>query len=179
MRRSVTWFLLAVAACDDGSSDERESTSEASSSAGLDESSSSGAVGDGEIGFAVLTFGVANGVRQNPTLVDPLVGSVYGDIYRTADVTLTGPAEGAVPVASVQLDAVDLTTLEVSDVSWGSGPLEPDQYTFLGMFDIDGNFAETGENPDAGDPVTLPTQKFEVTAAATTAFTVMFELVYS
>jgi hypothetical protein len=46
------------------------------------------------------------------------------------------------------------------------------------MFDLDANFEASDQNPDAGDPVTLPNQKFDLVADQETAFTVMFELVY-
>jgi hypothetical protein len=143
-------------------------------SSGADDASSGGGAG----GTVVLTFGVSNGVRMGPTLVDPLVGTVYGDLFHTEDVTLTGPVEGAVAAASVELAGVDLTTDEVSAVSWTSEPIPAGSYTFLGMYDLDGNFATTDQGPDAGDPVTLTSQAFEITADQETAFTVVFELVY-
>jgi hypothetical protein len=106
------------------------------------------------------------------------MGSVYGDLYLTSEVTLIGPAEGAVAAASVELAGVDLTTADVSTATWTSDPLPPESYTFLGMFDVDGNFEATDHNPDPGDPVTLTSQAFEIVADQDTVFTVTFELVY-
>jgi len=115
---------------------------------------------------------------MGPTLVDPLVGSVYGDLYLTSEVTITGPTEDAVAFASIVLDDVDLSKLDVSAVSWTSEPLPAGDYTFLGMFDLDGNFEQTDNGPDPGDPVTLPTQAFDIVEGQDTAFTVMFDLVF-
>lgn len=195
-RVSTQWGLpLVVAgalacACTSGSSDDSASGSDdgsdgsststpgsGSSESGADEGSSMGTAGSGS-GTVVLTFGVSNGVRMGPTLVDPLVGTVYGDLFHTEDVTLTGPVEGAVSAASVELAGVDLTTDEVSAVSWTSEPIPAGSYTFLGMYDLDGNFATTDQGPDPGDPVTLTSQAFEIMADQETAFTVVFELVY-
>lgn len=175
--------LLLAAGCDDGDTSGDGGNDVASSGGGSDgtagEDASSGTSGGPGLGTTVvLRFGVSNGVRMGPTLVDPLVGAVWGDVYATADVTLTGPVDGAVAAASVMLDGVDLTTLDVSAESWVSEPLAPGSYTFLGMFDLDGNFAQTDEGPDAGDPVTLPNQEFDVVAGQETEFTVVFELVY-
>ena len=180
--RSLLLAALATAcAADDAGDDDGAADSgsaEGGSSGGADSGGSSGGSGGAATGTVVLTFGVSNGVRMGPTLVDPLVGKVYGDLFLTSDVTITGPAEGAVSVASIELDGVDLTTADVSTVSWTSDPLPVESYTFLGMFDLDGNFEMTDHNPDAGDPVTLPNQKFDVVMDQQTAFTVMFELVY-
>lgn len=180
-------FLLVAAlatacAADDGDDDggADSGTAEGGSSGGADSGSAEGgSSGAGAAtGTVVLTFAVSNGVRMGPTLVDPLVGKVYGDLFLTSDVTITGPAEGAVSVASIELDGIDLSTADVSTVSWTSEPLPVENYTFLGMFDLDGNFEMTDHNPDAGDPVTLPNQKFDVVMDQETAFTVTFELIY-
>lgn len=179
------WILSGlVVACAADSSDDDASTSGGAvdTSAGASESgadsggSSSGAAA--ATGTVTLRFGVSNGVRMGPTLVDPLVGTVYGDLFLTSDVTITGPVEGAVSYASIALEGVDLTSEETATLTWTSEALPADNYTFLGMFDLDANFEATDHNPDAGDPVTLPNQKFDLVADQETAFTVMFELVY-
>jgi hypothetical protein len=179
------WVLSGlVVACAADSSDDGASTSGGAvdTSAGASESSadssdsSSGAAA--ATGTVTLRFGVSNGVRMGPTLVDPLVGTVYGDLFLTSDVTITGPVEGAVSYASIALEGVDLTTEETATLTWTSEALPAENYTFLGMFDLDANFEASDQNPDAGDPVTLPNQKFDLVADQETAFTVMFELVY-
>lgn len=132
----------------------------------------------GAEGTVTLTFGVANGVRMGPTLVDPLVGPVYGGIFLAVDVTLTGPVDGVSPLSSVAVDGVDLLTTDVATTTYTSEPLPPGRYTFLGMLDVDGNFDATGGRPDSGDPITLTGQSFEVVAGEDTAFTAMFEMIY-
>lgn len=129
-------------------------------------------------GTAALRFTVSNEVRKNSALVDPLVGTVYGDIFLSEDVALTGPRAGSQVFASVKLD-VDLTAADPSTGVWTSEPLDPNLYVFLGAFDLDGNLQPSGD-PDPGDPVTLPvTNKFEVKDDQQTDLTVIFELVYN
>lgn len=130
------------------------------------------------MGTVTLAFGVTNGVRMGPTLVDPLAGPVYGGIFFTADVTLIGPAEGVSPVISLEVDHVDLVAADVATATWTSEPLPPGHYTFLGMLDVDGNFHETDGGPDPGDPITLTSQSFEVVAGQDTAFMAIFEQIY-
>jgi hypothetical protein len=177
-RRGVIRTLLVASsllfACDSDSEDDGEDGADASD--GADES---GATGTGETGTFTLDFSVANGVRANPNLMDELVGPVYGEVYLSTDVTLLGPAEGAVPVANVAVEDIDLTAAESKAGAWTSDPLPPGNYIFLGAFDIDDNAAEFDGGPDTGDPVTLPTQKFDVVAGEDTPFTIVFDLVYS
>jgi hypothetical protein len=130
-------------------------------------------------GTAKLSFGVTNGVRQNINLVDELDGDIYGQLFLSFEVTLTGPIEGAQPHGDVEMLGVDLTTDEVTVEVWTSGMLEQDEYTFLGFFDVDGNGSDT-RDPDAGDPVTLPvTNKFDVKPGEEVEITAMFDLVYN
>jgi hypothetical protein len=159
-------LLLVVGSCTSGDSSDLAETSSEDSSEGL--------VG----GTVTLSFSVSNGVRMGPTLVDPLVGSVYGDIYHATDVTLLGPADGAVAVVSLAVDDVDLTTLDVAVSTWTSEQLPEGSYMFLGMFDVDGNFEDTDQRPDPGDPVTLPLEAFDIEVGENTAVLIVFELVY-
>jgi len=131
-------------------------------------------------GSLKLNFSVTNGVRANPTLTDPLRGAVYGNCYVSKDVSLMGPREGAVEGASIELADVDLTSAEVSANFATTGPtVMPEEYVFLGMFDVDGNGAEV-RRPDIGDPATLPTtNKFTVVSGQETEATIVFDLVYN
>jgi hypothetical protein len=129
-------------------------------------------------GTAQLAFSVTNGVRQSPNLQDPLSGAVYGQIFRQEDVTITGPLEGATEYGYVEVLAVDLTSAQTAG-AWTSPDLPPEDYVFLGFYDVDGNGA-TDRSPDSGDPVTLPvTNQFTVTTGQTTTVTVEFDLVYN
>lgn len=168
MGPTVVLVVTMLGGCAPGSGTESDEATAA------DESSDAA----GPAGTVTLAFGVTNGVRMGPTLVDPLVGPVHGGIFLTADVTLTGPREGVAPVISMEVDEVDLVTADVAASTWTSEPLPAGRYTFLGMLDVDGNFDETGGFPDAGDPITLTGQSFDVVAGQETTFMAVFELVY-
>lgn len=130
----------------------------------------------GDTGDASLTFGVTNGVRANPTLADPLTGTIYGNLFLADDVSLTGPDDDATQFGSVELAGVDLEA-DTATAPWPSPALAPGTYVFLGFFDVDGNGTETQE-PDPGDPVTLPvTNQFEIVAGETTTVEAVFDLV--
>lgn len=131
---------------------------------------------DNEPGTIELSFSVARGVRRNPNLEDEFLGSVYGSIFRRADVTVTGPMDGAESFGDVEVAGVDLREDEVSAQVWLSEPLPPDDYVFLGFYDIDGNGAES-KDPDAGDPVTIPTaNEFDIRADEAIGLKVRFDL---
>lgn len=126
-----------------------------------------------------LTFSASETVRSSPNLVDPLSGTIYGSIYRLAEVGVTGPRDGAEAVADVEVQSVDLTVDLESAASWSEAPPVPDFYVFLGFFDVDGNHAGAYE-PDAGDPVTLANSNdFEVVEGESLAVVVQFDLVYN
>ena len=102
-----------------------------------------------------LRFDASDTVRESDRLTDPLRGDVWGSVYRAEDVTIGGPREGAEPVASFAFEDVDATV-----PGEGMEYLLPDElpvgeYQILGFMDTDGNGAET-QDPDEGDPVTLP-----------------------
>ena len=127
-----------------------------------------------------MTFEVTNGVRQSPNLVDPLMGAVYGQLFKSSEVTLTGPIDGAMEFGSVEVTGVDLVTATSAGM-FTSEALPANDYTFLGFFDVDGNGA-TERSPDAGDPVTIPiTNTFTITAdqAAPIDETITFDFVYN
>lgn len=130
-------------------------------------------------GFARLTFATTEGVRANPTLVDPLRGRVMGDVFLSVDVGLMGPVEGAPRFGSVDLMAVDLTAVDSQSAPWTSEALPPGEYIFLGMMDLDGNAAEFDDSPDPGDLATLPRHRFTIVAGRTTDAVVLFELVFN
>lgn len=127
-----------------------------------------------------FVFGVTNGVRQSPNLHDPLMGPVYGQLFKSSEVTLTGPIDGATEYGSIEVTAVDLTTAETAG-TFMTDPLPANDYTFLGFFDVDNN-GMTDRSPDAGDPVTIPiTNTFTITGQETAPvdLTVMFDFVYN
>ena len=133
-----------------------------------------------ETGDVRLNFSVSSSVRSSPYLDDDLLGTVYGGIFHVQDVSVLGPVEGAVSLASVELEGVDLREAEASVVFW-SGTLDPGSYVFLGFFDVDGNGEELAEtNPDNGDPVTLAnTNAFEIDKGGSSELQVEFNLLYN
>ena len=128
-------------------------------------------------GDVALRFTVPEGVRSSANLVDPLSGAIYGQLFLSADVSITGPRDGAEEFGSVEVTGVDLTAAPETEVMWTSEAIPPGMYTFLGFFDVDGN-GEMTRSPEEGDPVTLPTvNKFVIEDAVTTDLTVSFDLI--
>lgn len=126
-------------------------------------------------GNATLRFGVTTTIRTSPNLEDELRGAVRGAIFRAEEVSVTGPREGAESVDGLVLE-VDLREVDESAETWTSVQLTEGMYIFLGFFDVDGNGADT-EEPDHGDPVTLPISPFEVKVGETAEVVVFFDLV--
>lgn len=179
-------LLLALGvACDteDGADDGVQAGSaDEAGSADDDESGDDSAATDdaGSVGGTMeISFSVGGTVSDSSNLVDPLVGTVYGGIFRTADVGATGPREGAEQVAFVEVTDVDLTSGAATSVMWTSEPVPADTYTFLGFFDVDGSSTGVEEkDPEDGDPVTLPTvNKVTVADGGAAQLQVRFDLV--
>lgn len=165
--------LLALPGCGDGSGSSGTGGGGAGGTGGTGGAGGTTAM----TGMVSMTFALSNGAKASPALVDPLKGTVYGSLYKQEDVTAAGPISGAMEVASVEVADVDLTTLDVSAEMWMSSEVPVGSFTFLGFFDLDANGTPTYE-PDAGDPVTLPSaNKFDVTAGQETDLTATFDLV--
>ncbi|MBI4819244.1 MAG: hypothetical protein HY791_23435 [Deltaproteobacteria bacterium] len=129
-------------------------------------------------GKAELRFSVSNTARRDRNLMDALRGTIHGAVYRADQVTVTGPVDGAESVDSVLATNVDLTIKDaVTEVLHTTVEVPPAKYMFLGFFDVDGN-GEVSEEPDSGDPVTLPINDFEVKAGITTPVVAAFDLIY-
>ena len=110
-----------------------------------------------------VTFVASSTVAQSPP-AEGLAGTVRGAVYRSEDVEITGPIEGAEPVTSFEFEGVD-----VSD-----GPSEefriPDEvpagdYQLLGFMDVDANADPADADPDADDPVFIPIGGFSLSCA--------------
>jgi hypothetical protein len=131
-------------------------------------------------GTVVLRFSMPDDVRMNSNLVDPLLGNVYGNLYLREDVGVAGPHDGIKEITNVEVEKVDIRMTNPSVETWQSGPLEPQDYSFLGMLDVDGNSEETDRGPDAGDPVMLgTTNHFEIVAGEETEAIIVFNLIYN
>lgn len=129
-------------------------------------------------GTVQFRFSVASMVKMSPNLRDPLQGTIYGNVFLQEDVGFDGPRQGAPELGDVEV-VVDLRSVETSEEVFTSEKLPPGKYVFLGFFDVDGNGAES-KDPDAGDPVTLPsTNKFEIVDGVESKRAVLFELLYN
>ena len=130
-------------------------------------------------GTALLRFQASGAVKTSPNLHSPLLGAVYGNLFLSEDVSVSGPRAGSPEFGAIEVADVDLRTDDVSAVSVSTPALEPGRYTFLGFYDVNANGAVSRE-PDPGDPVTLPyTNQFDVEAGQETKRLVVFELVYN
>lgn len=130
-------------------------------------------------GTAEFRFAIADQLRSSPNLKDPLVGTVYGNVFLQEDVAVDGPRKGSMEFGAVEVASVDLTTEKTSAASFVTPKLAPGKYVFLGFFDVDGNGATT-RDPDPGDPVTLAlTNKFDIADGAQTRRAVVFELIFN
>ena len=107
-----------------------------------------------------LTFQPSTTV-QGTELKAPLRGTVYGSVYRSEDVKISGPIEGAEPVATLRVPDVDATD-GASDPYLLEVDLPAGSYQILGFLDIDGNADPDEPDPDEGDPVMIPIGGYEL-----------------
>lgn len=130
-------------------------------------------------GTAEFRFSVSSSVKSSPSLKDPLLGTVYGDLFLQEDVSVTGPRKDAVAFGAAEIANVDLRMVESSAATFVTPSLAPGKYVFLGFFDVDGNGATTKE-PEQGDPVTLAlTNTFDIVDGQQTRRSILFELVFN
>jgi hypothetical protein len=127
---------------------------------------------------ALFRFNTTDTIRQNPNLTRPAIGNVYGSIFLTQDITITGPKDDAGVAAHVAVMNVDVRT-GLSEAGFVTPVLPPGQYTFLGALDTDD---DGGMNaPTKGDLVTLPTtDTFEILDGGVQLHkTIVFDLIYN
>ena len=110
-----------------------------------------------------ITFQPSTTVSRSE-LKAPLTGTVYGSVYKAADVKITGPIDGTKPVASLKFAGVD-TRKGPSKVYALSTKLPAGDYQILGFMDIDGNADPADPSPDEGDPVMIPIGGYEMACA--------------
>lgn len=116
-----------------------------------------------EIGHFIVTFDASDTVRNSENLTDPLIGTVYGSVFRAEDVTISGPRDGATSVADFTFENVDITAGPSASTYVIDTQLPAGEYQILGTIDIDRN--STGGEPDVGDPVTLPIGGYDMACA--------------
>jgi hypothetical protein len=117
-------------------------------------------------GYFTVTFEASSTVRGSRSIKAPLQGPVWGSIFRSQDVIITGPLPGTSAVASFAFPDVDLRE--------GPSPafriptqLPAGDYQILGFMDIDRNAEPSDPDPDSGDPVMIPIGGFELRCAET------------
>ena len=116
----------------------------------------SGVVANGS-GMGTLSFQFAMDTDYMDAMDEPAEGNFYGSLYLAEDVTGTGPVEGAVSLASVNVENVILPTDGSStEIMITISDLPVTEVVVLGFLDSDGNADPANPNPDAKDPVTLP-----------------------
>ncbi len=107
---------------------------------------------------------------------EPAIGAFRGSIWNADEVSGIGPDDGAVALADIYVEVVDLTGEDFSSgVLHVTGELPAMWVTILGFLDSDANATEPFR-PDEGDPVTLPNDnEFQVIAGAETSVEVLFD----
>lgn len=107
---------------------------------------------------------VASSTVLDSELKAPLAGVVYGSVFRSDEVKLTGPIDGAEAVASFTFDDIDVTA-GPSRRTRLDQELPTGSYQVLGFLDIDGNADVADPSPDVGDPVFIPIGGFTMECA--------------
>ena len=107
-------------------------------------------------GEFVLTFKASTTISNDRNRKAPLVGDIYGSVYRAADVTIRGPKEGAEEVASFHYPDVDVRNPSTLEAYRLPVQLPAGEYQILGFMDIDDTADPNDPGPDVGDPVMIP-----------------------
>jgi hypothetical protein len=107
-------------------------------------------------GRFIITFAASSTVAGSPNLKAPLDGTVYGSIFRSEDVTLLGPNDGAEALVDFRFEGVDVTDPDVLRAYEVPTDLPAGDYQILGFIDIDDDAVEGDASPDPGDPVMIP-----------------------
>jgi hypothetical protein len=107
-------------------------------------------------GEFVFTFKASTTIANDRNLKAPLIGNIYGSVYRAADVTIRGPNEGTEAVADFRYEGVDVRNPSTLKAYRLPVQLPAGEYQVLGFMDIDGNADPAAPDPDTGDPVMIP-----------------------
>ena len=117
-------------------------------------------------GVFMMRFDASSTLRSSPTTPSPLAGPIWGSVYRSADVTITGPRPGTMPVASFHFEGVDISAGASAMEYTIDTPLPGgQQYQILGFMDTDHNATAADPGPDVGDPVMIPIGGFPMQCA--------------
>ena len=110
---------------------------------------------------------------------EPPAGIFYGSFWHAEDVDALGPIEGRESISVFQV-TVDLPMDgSQTDVLFTQEELPAEEVYILGFLDSDGNNDPENTNPDAKDPVTIPSDNdFDVVGGETTEVNVFMSMLY-
>jgi hypothetical protein len=131
---------------------------------------------DGE-GKLNVTFQASELVLESEFLDAELQGQIWANVFRSEEVLVTGPIDGAEVLASIHVPLADLRE-GIRSVPVITEDLPAVRVKILGFCDVDGNADLDEPGPDPGDPVTVPFKEFQVLEGLTAEVTVPFDLVY-
>lgn len=157
----TTTFWLCFLAC------ATEPTDSAGDSAAAPECDTADVTEPGVLGLAF---------SLNPALIEdmeePPVGTFRGSVFPEDQVEgASGPIDGAVPLADLEVALDFSTSTDATGVLWTSDPWPTQKLWVLGCLDSDGN------DCDKKDPITVPnTNKFLLSPCGETDVTVKMEL---
>ena len=110
---------------------------------------------------------------------EPPTGKFYGSFWRGEDVDALGPMEGSESLGTFQV-MIDLPMDgSQTEVLFTKEDLPAQEVYILGFLDSDGNNDPENSNPDAKDPVTIPSENdFDVVGGETTEVNVFMSMLY-
>ena len=127
-------------------------------------------------GKGTLSFQFAMDTDYMAAMDEPAEGNFYGSLYLAEEVTGIGPVEGAIALSSLDVENIVLPTDGSStDIMITISDLPVTEVVVLGFLDSDGNADLSNPNPDAKDPVTLPSDNdFDVVEDQDTTVRIYF-----
>lgn len=136
-----------------------------------------GGTGDGGEGKLNVTFQASDLVLESELLDAELECQIWANVFRSDEVLVTGPIEGAEVLASIEVPYADLRE-GIRSVPVITSDIPAVRVKILGFCDVDGNADLDDPAPDRGDPVTVPFKEFQVLEGLTAEVTVPFDLVF-
>jgi hypothetical protein len=136
-----------------------------------------GGTGYDGLGKLNVTFQASDLVQESEYLDAELQGEIWANVFRSEEVLVTGPMEGAEVLASIHVPFADLRD-GLRSVPVITGDIPAVRVKILGFCDVDGNADPDEPGPEPGDPVTVPLKEFQVLEGLTAEVTVPFDLVY-
>jgi hypothetical protein len=136
-----------------------------------------GGTGYGGVGKLNVTFEASELVQESEYLDAELQCEIWANVFRSEDVLVTGPIEGAEALANIHVESADLRG-GIRSIPVITENIPAVRVKILGFCDVDGNADPDAPGPEDGDPVTVPFTEFQVLEGLTAEVTVPFDLVY-